>query len=393
MFNFLTNIIAFFIFIISILTEFIISLFLDIDRNFLFLITTAVYSIFIIYQIIITLYYYYELNKAKEIINEIINSIKGIPIVNKDERIIIKWDLIFKDLTDNKNYNLYDKIVRFRTKKLNQYINQHPSILFDNTFMKEYAYNKSLKSFVSKEDADKEKNSKFNIDENIEKKIFINDITNQKVTFTNYNSSIIIDMILVNEYEPSDYKKLNVEPNPLYDGFSVNMYYNKKKYTVIPRIVFYGKKIDKSKWFFDNIGLFYEIANSFIEGDKELKYELNERILSNYIEKIPKGFYSYKPTILFHSLVKKSLVFKNIDFDKDPATINCNIENDSNSFEVILETLEKGDEDEKEIIEFNKTVAVGTSYEPILVVFENLPQIIKNIELVISGKDIDNIVF
>ena len=66
MFNFLTNIIAFFIFIISILTEFIISLFLDIDRNFLFLITTAVYSIFIIYQIIITLYYYYELNKAKE---------------------------------------------------------------------------------------------------------------------------------------------------------------------------------------------------------------------------------------------------------------------------------------------------------------------------------------
>ena len=283
--------------------------------------------------------------------------------------------------------------MRFRTKKLNQYINQHPSILFDNTFMKEYAYNKSLKSFVSKEDADKEKNSKFNIDENIEKKIFINDITNQKVTFTNYNSSIIIDMILVNEYEPSDYKKLNVEPNPLYDGFSVNMYYNKKKYTVIPRIVFYGKKIDKSKWFFDNIGLFYEIANSFIEGDKELKYELNERILSNYIEKIPKGFYSYKPTILFHSLVKKSLVFKNIDFDKDPATINCNIENDSNSFEVILETLEKGDEDEKEIIEFNKTVAVGTSYEPILVVFENLPQIIKNIELVISGKNIDNIVF
>lgn len=393
MFNFLTNIIAFFIFTIIILTEFIISLFIDIDRSFLFLITTAIYSIFIIYQVIITLYYYYELNKAKEIINEIIDSINGIPIVNKDERIIIKWDLIFKDLTDSKNYNLYDKIVRFRTRKLNQYVNQHPSILFDNTFMKEYAYNKSLKSFVSKEDSDKVENNELSIDEDIEKRIFINDITSQKVAFTNYNSSIIIDMILINEYEPSDYKKLKIEPDPLYDGFSVNMYYNKKKYTVIPRIVLYGKKIDKNRWFYDNIGLFYEIANNFIEGNKEFKYELNEKILSNYIEKIPKSLYSYKPTILFHSLVKKSLIFKNIDFDKDPAFISCKIENDSNSFEVILETMEKGDEDEKEIIEFNKTVAVGTSYEPILIVFENLPQIIKNIEQVINGKNIDNIVF
>ncbi len=393
MFGFLTNIITFFAFLILILIEFIVSMFLDIDRTSLFLITIAVYSIFIFYQIILTLYYYYELNKAKEIINEIINSIKGIPIINKNEKIIIKWDLIFKELTDKKNYALYDKIAKYKTSKISQYVNQHPSILFDNTFMKEYVYNKNLKSFITKDGFDKKKDGVFTNDEDIEKRIFINDITEQKITFTNYNSSTIIDVILVNEYEPSDYEDLNIEPNPLYDGFSVSMYYDKKKYSIIPRIILYGKKINKSMWFIDNIKLFYEIANNFIKGEKDFKYELNEKMLSEYIENIPKNIYSYKPTILFHSLVKQSLVFKNIDFDKDPATIYCNIESNRNSFEVMLETIEKGDEADKEIIEFNKTVAVGTSYEPMLVIFESLPQIIKNIELIISGKDVENIVF
>ena len=393
MFGFLTNIITFFAFLILILIEFIVSMFLDIDRTSLFLITIAVYSIFIFYQIILTLYYYYELNKAKEIINEIINSIKGIPIINKNEKIIIKWDLIFKELTDKKNYALYDKIAKYKTSKISQYVNQHPSILFDNTFMKEYVYNKNLKSFITKDGFDKKKDGVFTNDEDIEKRIFINDITEQKITFTNYNSSTIIDVILVNEYEPSDYEDLNIEPNPLYDGFSVSMYYDKKKYSIIPRIILYGKKINKSMWFIDNIKLFYEIANNFIKGEKDFKYELNEKMLSKYIENIPKNIYSYKPTILFHSLVKQSLVFKNIDFDKDPATIYCNIESNRNSFEVMLETIEKGDEADKEIIEFNKTVAVGTSYEPMLVIFESLPQIIKNIELIISGKDVENIVF
>lgn len=393
MFGFLTNIITFFAFLILILIEFIVSMFLDIDRTSLFLITIAVYSIFIFYQIILTLYYYYELNKAKEIINEIISSIKGIPIINKNEKIIIKWDLIFKELTDKKNYALYDKIAKYKTSKISQYVNQHPSILFDNTFMKEYVYNKNLKSFITKDGFDKKKDGVFTNDEDIEKRIFINDITEQKITFTNYNSSTIIDVILVNEYEPSDYEDLNIEPNPLYDGFSVSMYYDKKKYSIIPRIILYGKKINKSMWFIDNIKLFYEIANNFIKGEKDFKYELNEKMLSEYIENIPKNIYSYKPTILFHSLVKQSLVFKNIDFDKDPATIYCNIESNRNSFEVMLETIEKGDEADKEIIEFNKTVAVGTSYEPMLVIFESLPQIIKNIELIISGKDVENIVF
>lgn len=393
MFGFLTNIITFFAFLILILIEFIVSMFLDIDRTSLFLITIAVYSIFIFYQIILTLYYYYELNKAKEIINEIISSIKGIPIINKNEKIIIKWDLIFKELTDKKNYALYDKIAKYKTSKISQYVNQHPSILFDNTFMKEYVYNKNLKSFITKDGFDKKKDGVFTNDEDIEKRIFINDITEQKITFTNYNSSTIIDVILVNEYEPSDYEDLNIEPNPLYDGFSVSMYYDKKKYSIIPRIILYGKKINKSMWFIDNIKLFHEIANNFIKGEKDFKYELNEKMLSEYIENIPKNIYSYKPTILFHSLVKQSLVFKNIDFDKDPATIYCNIESNRNSFEVMLETIEKGDEADKEIIEFNKTVAVGTSYEPMLVIFESLPQIIKNIELIISGKDVENIVF
>ena len=393
MFSILTNIISFFIFIIILLIEFILSMLFNIDKTPFFLTTIAVYVVFIIYQIILTLYYFFELNKTKQIINEIINSIKGIPIVNKDEKIIIKWDLIFKDLTEIKNYALYDRIVKFKTKKINLYVNQHPSILFDNTYMKEYLYNKDLKSFITKEGLDSKKDSNLIVDDNLAKKIFISDISDYKITFTNYDSSIIIDTVLINEYEPSNYEKLGIDPNPYYDGFSVCMYYSNKKYSIIPRIVLYGKKINKSKWFFDNIKLFFQFTSRLVEDKQDFKYELNENMLSDYIEDIPKNIHSYKPSILFHSLVKKSLIFKSIDYDKNPATINCSIKNNSNSFEIILDTIEKGEETNKEIIEFYKTVAVGTSYEPILTIFEKLPQIIKNIELVINNKDIKSIVF
>ncbi len=393
MFSVLTNILIFFIFAFILIFEAVLSFVLHIDKALFFIITIGIYLIFIIYQIILFLYYYFELNKTKEILNEITDSIKGIPIINKDDKIIIKWDIIFKDLTENKEFVLYDKIVKFKTKKISSYINKHPSILFDNTFMKEFIYNKDLKSFITR-DGLKDKEIDLGLDnEELSKRLFISDISENKLALTNYDSSIIIDIVLIHEYEPINSSKNDSEANPFYEGFSVNMYYKKKKYTIVPRIMLYGKKINKSKWFIDNINLFLKSATELIKGSSIVKYELNESTLNDYIEDIPITSQVYKPFISFHSMKNKILTFKNIDFEKEAVTYICNLIIERNSFEIMLDTVEKKRENDIETIDVSKTVAVGTSFDPILTIFENLPQIIINIELVVSKKQLKNIVF
>lgn len=388
MFSLLINLFAFFGFVIILLIQFIFSTLFNIDRSILWLSTVAIYVLFIIYQIILFLYNYFELNKAKKILSDIILTIRGIPIINKNEKIVIKWDLIFKDLIEIKDYALYDRIVKFKTKKIDLYVNQHPSILFDNSFIKEYKYSKDLKSFITNKENENKKEDNLAIDINLEKRLFIADINNLKVTFTNYDSSIIIDAILNDEYEPLNYEELGIEPNPLYDGFSLHMYYNNKKYLVIPRIVIYGKKINKSKWFYDNIKTLFKLANRIAEEKTDYTYEIHEDMLIDYLEEIPKKLLSDKPSIFFHSLQENSLLFKNIDYDKDPTTINCSFVTSYNSFEIVLNTVKK----ENEIKEIHKTVAIGNSYDPIVYILEKMPQIIKNIELMLNNKDIKNIV-
>lgn len=392
MFDLLINIFIFFGFIIVLLIEYFFSVLLDIDKTIPWLSTIIVYILFIIYQIIFSLYNYFELNKAKKILNDIIITIKGIPIINEDEKIVIKWDLIFKDLIEAKEFALYDRIVKFRTKNIDFYVNQHPSILLENSYMKEYRYNKDLESVITKKSDEIEKEKDLIVDDNLSKKLFISDINNHKATFVNYDSSIIIDAVLIDEYEPSNYEELGIEPHPLYDGFSVHMYYNNKKYSVIPRIVLHGKKINKSKWFYDNIKLLFQLAIRLAEEKQDFKYELNEDMLIDYTEEISKRVLLDKPSILFHSLVENSMIFKSIDYDKEPITINCSLNMDNKSYEIILNTVNKEKENKSEILEINKTVAIINSYEPILTILEKMPLIIKNIELLINNKDITSIV-
>lgn len=393
MFSLLVNAFIFLGFIIILLIEFLFATLLNIDKTIPWLSTIIIFILFIVYQIILFLYNYFGLNKAKQILNDIILAVKGIPIVNEDEKIVIKWDLIFKDLIEIKEFALYDRIVKFKTKNIDLYVNQHPSILLDNSYMREYKYSKDLKSFITKKGDESEKESNFIVDDNFTKKLFISDISNHKVTFTNYNSSIIIDAILIDEYEPSNYEELGIDPNPLYDGFSVYMYYNNKKYSVIPRIVIYGKKINKSKWFYDNIKLLFQFAIRLAEEKQDYKYELSEDMLIDYTEEISQKILLDKPSILFHSLVENSLVFKSIDYDKEPNIIYCSLSTGYNSFEIMLNTIKKEKGNKSEILEINKTVAIGNSYDPIITILEKMPQIIKNIELLINNKDIKNIVF
>ncbi len=390
MFSLLFNIFVFFGFIIILLTEFLFAMLFDLDKTIPWLFTIVIYILFIIYQIILSLYKHFEINKAKSILNDIIFTIKGIPIVNEDEKIIIKWNLIFRDLIEAKEYDLYDRIVKFKTKNIDLYVNQHPSILLDNSYMREYNYSKDLKSIITKKDSKKEVD--ILDDNNLAKKLFIGDLNDHKVTFTNYDSSIIIDTILYEEYEPINYEELGIEPNPLYNGFSVHMYHNNKKYSVIPRIVIYGKKINKKEWFYDNLKLLFKLATKLVEGKQDYKYELNEDMLIDYTEELPQKLISDNPSILFHSLIENSLIFKSIDYDKDPITINCSLIISYNSFEIMLNTIKKGKENESPITEVNKTVVIGNSYEPIITILEKMPQIIKNIDLILNNRDITNIV-
>jgi len=106
------NIFVFTAYVSLLIIEFVFLKILYIDFSTPWLITTLIYVLFIIYQILVRVNEQVEKGRVKEILYCIIDSINGIPLVNKDNKIIIQWDVIFKKLIDKKEYFLYSgKIV------------------------------------------------------------------------------------------------------------------------------------------------------------------------------------------------------------------------------------------------------------------------------------------
>ncbi|HQE65810.1 MAG TPA: hypothetical protein PLE05_03145, partial [Bacillota bacterium] len=155
---------------------------LDVNFSTPWLITTLIYIMFIIYQILYRVNEQIEKGRIKEILYCIIDTINGIPLVNKDNKIIIQWDVIFKKLIDKKEYFLYDNIIKIKTKNIDRYVNQYPSLLFNSSMdMLERKSKIDTKSIVKGKESGLDDISKgLDIDEDMKKILFVKYLSNNK---------------------------------------------------------------------------------------------------------------------------------------------------------------------------------------------------------------------
>lgn len=396
MYNISTNLYIFIIFAVTLVFELFITKLLDVSSALPWGFTIAIYMLFILYQGLIRFNEESEKNKIKALLYELMDSINGIPVMNKNEKLIIKWDIVFKKLVDHKEFTVYDKIVKAKTQHIDGYVNKYPSLLMDDSIdMRESRYNIDLNSTIRNRKKKEEKEAKVEAelvqDEECKKKLFIRDIKQDTAAFSNYNSTIYVDVMLKNEYVAAGQENAEDEYDPSYDGFSVWMAYKNEKYNVVPRVMIHKKHINKGKWFIDNINALMECANSLVNGDTNNILYVDNYKLINYLTDMPE-ISEASPLLKFKQLDNELLVFTGSDKSNRAITAYCEFKTGYNRFEVILKAMDIKENGKIRSMELEKTVAIGSSFQPVITMLEQMPALIRNVELVINNQDIDSIV-
>lgn len=395
MINATSNIIVFIVFVFLLLIEYAFLGMMDVSYAVVWMCTGALYFVFVVYQVMVKINESMEKNKIKELLNEIFDAIYGIPLVNKEEKMIIKWDIVFKKLIDRNEHGLYEKIIHISTGKIDQYVNMYPSLLLNNTDVKENQYKKlDLNSVVlsNKSEKENDKNNKELVDEKeLKARLFIKEIGIAKALFTNFDSSIMVEVTLNEVKEPDEELLPTLKETDVVDGFAVFMFYNNNKYVVVPDVVLVNKRIDKEKWFWRNINKLLEIAGSITKGEKAYALNLEEKDLAEYSSEISLQEREKKLELVFQALDGESLIFKSINSDIN-ITAFCELDTGYNSFELVLKKIEKTVGGKKETIELQKTIAIGNSFQPLVTVLEKMMFITNNIKVVIDNKDLSDIV-
>ncbi len=394
MFTLTTNIFIIAIFIFALAIEFVFGKIFDIGYNTPWLITTLLYIMFIAYQILARTNEYLEKTKVKEILYSIMDAVNGVPLVNKDNKIIIQWDVIFKKLIDKKAYFLYDNIIKIKTKTIDRYVNQYPSLLLNSSMdMIERNHKISTKSIIKgKENTESTEKSEPEISVELQNILYVKYLTSDKVTFANYDSSIYIDVLLNNEFEPQDYEKQGVKPDNRYDGFSMIAYYKNQKYIIVPRTMVFGKRIDKEKWLYRNISRIMQCAENIVAGVQDTGIVVDDLSLKDLLYEYVDEETSKIPEFYFESIEDNKLVFSGLEKGKERAKAYCEMETNHNGFEIKLTKYIMINDDKGEIVDEDKTIAIGNSYQPFITVMEKMPIIANNIKLAILKKDIDDLV-
>ena len=319
------------------------------------LITTLAYIIFITYQVLARTVEHLEKGKVKEMIYSIMDAVNGIPLINRNDRIVIQWDIIFKKLINNKEYTLYDNIIKIKTKTIDHYVNQYPSLLLNNTTdIIERSGKIDTKSLIKRK-GDKtkfeDKELELDISEEIKNTLFIKHLDTDKITFSNFDSSIYIDVLMNDEYEPQEYEKLCVEPDNRYDGFSLMAYYKNHKYVIVPRIMVFNKKIDKEKWLYRSIDRIMQSVQNIAAGVQDYEIIIDELslkgLLSDYIDNEEDRI----PEFHFECIEKSHLIFSGIKKGKETAKAYCLLETSSSGFEIKLVKYELVIDDIRKIVD------------------------------------------
>lgn len=358
------------------------------------LVTTLIYIMFIAYQILARTNESLEKGKVQEILYNIMDAVNGIPLVNVNDKIIIQWDVIFKKLIDKKSYFLYDNIIKIKTKTIDRYVNQYPSLLLNSSMDMIERNNKiDTKSLIKRKGKDiEDEDLELNINNELKNILFVKYLGSDKLTLANYDSSIYLDVLVIDEYEPPEFEKFGIKPDNRYDGFSLVAHYKNNKYTIVPRTMIFGKVIDKEKWLYRNIDRIIQCANNIAEGIQDYGIIVDELslkdILSDYIEdetgKIPEFH--------FECIEDSLLIFSGVEKGKELAKAYCELDTTANGFEIRLIKYELIIDGVSKVVEEQKTVAIGTAYQPLITIMEKMPIIANNIRLAISQKDIEKLV-
>lgn len=358
------------------------------------LITTLIYILLITYQILARTNEYLDKSKVKEILYNILDTVNEIPLINKDGKINIKWDIIFKKLIDKKEYMLYDNIVKTKTKTIDRYVNQYPSLLFDSSMEMIERNNKINTNSLIKGSGEKTKEDikELDLSEEIKHKIYVRYLSANKVTLSNYDSSTYIDVLLNDEFEPPEYEKFGIKPDKRYDGFSVVAFYKDKKYLLVPRTMVFNKRIDKEKWFYRNLDRIIHCVESIASGTYECgivvdDYSLKD-VISDYIEEDSEKI----PPLYFECINDNHLIFSSFENGKERAKAYCSLETSHSGFEIKLVKYELIIDDVSEVVDEERTIAIGNAYQPLVTIMEKMPILANNIRLAISKKDIENLV-
>ena len=394
MINASTNIFVFTAYIFLLITEFVFLKILYIDFSTTWLITTLIYVLFIIYQILARVNEQVEKGRVKEVLYCIIDTINGIPLVNKDNKIIIQWDVIFKKLIDKKEFFLYDNIIKIKTKNIDRYVNQYPSLLFNSSMdMLERKNKIDTKSIIKGKDSGSNVLSEeLDINENLKKILYVKYLSVNKMTLANFDSSIYFDIVINDEYEPPEYEKFGIEPDERYDGFSLVAYHKEKKYTLVPRIMLYGKRIDKEKWLYRNIDRIIKCAENIAAGIEDYLIIVDELSLKDVTTDYYGGDTEVIPPFYFERLDNNVLVFSGIAKGREISRAYCTLDTNHNGFEIKMQKYELIIDGISEVVEEEKTIAIGNAYQPIVAIMEKMPTISNNIKLAILKKDIEDLV-
>ncbi|HYF82917.1 MAG TPA: hypothetical protein VEB00_07810 [Clostridia bacterium] len=394
MFSVATNLFIFAAYFVILIIELIFMKIFDFDYSTPWLVTTLLYIMVIAYQVLARTNEYLEKGKVREILYRILDTVNGIPLLNKEDKIIIQWDVIFKKLIDKKEYFLYDNIIKTKTKTIDRFVNQYPSLLFDSSMdMIERNNRIDTNSFISgRGDKSKEEIKDIEITDEIKNKLFIKYLSSDKVTLANFDSSIYIDMLMSDEYEPQDYEKFGVKPDSRYDGFSILAFHKDQKYVVVPRTMVFNKRIDKEKWLYRNIAKIMQCAESIASGTQSYGIVIDELslqdVLYDYVE-IEKGRI---PEFHFECIEDNLLIFSGIEYGKELARASCSLVTSHNGFEIKLIRYELIIDGVSELVEDEKTVVIGNAYQPLVTIMEKMPIITNNIRMAISKKDIEDLV-
>lgn len=389
-----TNIFVFTAYTFLLIIEFIFTKILYISFSTPWLITTLIYIMFIIYQILTRVNEQIEKGKVKEILYCIIDAVNGIPLVNKDDKIIIQWDVIFKKLIDKKEHHLYDDIIRIKTKNIDYYVNQYPSLLLNSSMeILERKNNINTKSFIKGKDSDpQELPEELNLNEELKTILFVKYLSNNKIILANFDSSIYFDILINDEYEPSEYEKFGIKPDDRYDGFSLVAYYKNNKYIMVPRIMVFGKRIDKEKWLYRNIDRIMKCAENIAAGIQDYTIIVDEISLKEVMTDYYGEETEVIPPFYFEHLDGNLLTFSGIDKGREIARVYCTMDTNHNGFEIKMQKYELIIDGVSEVVEDEKTIVIGNAYQPILTIMEKMPIITNNIRLTILKKDIKDFV-
>ncbi len=394
MFSIAVNLFIFIAYIFILIIEFILMKIVDLRFSTPWLITTLAYIMFISYQVLARVIEALEKGKVRAMLYNIMDVVNGIPLINKNDRIIIQWDIIFKKLIDKKEYALYDSIIKIKTKTIDHYVNEYPSLLLNSSMdIIERNVKIDTKSLVNRDNENKGLEGKeLDISEDIKNTLFIRYIDSNKVTFSNFDSSIYIDVLLNDEYEPQEYEKLCVEPNDRYDGFSLTAFYKNNKYTIVPRTMLIDKRIDKEKWLYRNIDKIMQSARNIAAEIKDYEIIIDEISLKGLLSDYVNNKENQVPEFYFKCIEENYLVFNGLIKEKETAVAYCLLETSPSGFEIRLIKYEILIDGVIKTSDEEKTVVIGNTYQPLITIMENMPIISNNIRLLISNQDIEELI-